>query len=183
VALTFRERLLQEFAARRSVNRRYSLRAFAAMLDVDHATLSQIFRGKRSVPAQKIGAWGRKLKLLSAEVAVYGALARVLDERTRLDEVRLKHWGMEVLSLLLDPAHLGILQQTRTAGFRPDSRRIAQQLDCSVDAVNVAVSRLLRLGLLDAASPETWRDKTGLDDLTLKNFREFVATRLTTPDT
>src|SRR5262245_10458292 len=74
LALTFRERLMQEFAARRRINKRCSLRAFAAMLDVDHATLSQIIRGKRNVPAQKISAWGRKLRLLSAEIAVYGAL-------------------------------------------------------------------------------------------------------------
>ena len=32
---------MQEFAARRVVNARYSLRAFANLLGVDHATLSQ----------------------------------------------------------------------------------------------------------------------------------------------
>jgi hypothetical protein len=151
------------------------------MLEVDHATLSQIFRGKRSIPAQKIGAWGRRLKLLPAEIAVYSALARVLDERVRLDEQRLKNWGTEILSLLVDRTHLEILQVSRSAGFRPDSRVIAKRVGCSVDDVNVALSRLLRLGLLEALGRDTWRDNTGLSELSLRSFREFIATRLTTP--
>ena len=74
--LTFRERLIREFETRQAVNGRYSVRAFAALLETDHATLSQILRGKRSVPVERIAAWGRKLKLPPEEAAVYAAVAR-----------------------------------------------------------------------------------------------------------
>jgi len=38
----FRARLRDELARRRQVNRRYSVRAFADLLAVDHSTLSQV---------------------------------------------------------------------------------------------------------------------------------------------
>ncbi len=42
--------LQDEFERRRARNARYSLRAFARALEIDHSTLSKKVRGKRAVP-------------------------------------------------------------------------------------------------------------------------------------
>lgn len=179
--LTFRERLIREFETRQAVNGRYSVRAFAALLETDHATLSQILRGKRSVPVERIAAWGRKLKLPPEEAAVYAAVARIADENARLKEEQLRHWAAETLALLTQPIHREMLRLSRLKGFRADSRWIANEAGVSVDEVNIALSRLLRLGLLEVAAAGVWTDKTGLAEITPASFRKFVAERIPSP--
>ena len=181
MSVTFRDRLEKELAARRAVNSRYSMRAFAALLDVDHATLSQILRGKRSVPAERIAAWGRKLKLSPEEAAVYAAVARIADENARVKEEQLRHWAAEMLALLTQPVHREMLRLSRLKGFRADSRWIANEAGVSVDEVNIALSRLLRLGLLEVVAAGVWTDKTGLAEITSASFRKFVAERIPSP--
>ena len=57
--------------------------------------------------------------------------------------------------------HHAILELTRLASFTPDVRWIARVLDVPVDDVNVAVTRLARLGLLDMQSRTRWVDTAG----------------------
>ena len=181
LAVTFRERLMQEFAARRAVNARYSLRAFAGLLGADHATLSQILRGKRQVPLERIGVWARKLKLSPEETAVYAAVARIADEQARAANEALRHWAAEMMALLGQPVHREMLRLTRTKGFKSDSRSAAQAIGVSVDEVNIAFSRMLRLGLVEVGGDGVWRDKTGLAQITPQSFRKYVAERVKSP--
>ena len=69
----FRQQLKQEFLKRTAKNEKYSLRAFAAMLEINHATLSGMLAGKRSVTkgsavkiAGKLG-WGPEVLLAHRE--------------------------------------------------------------------------------------------------------------------
>ncbi len=179
--VTFRDRLDQEFVARRQLNNRYSLRAFAALLRVDHATLSQILRGKRGVPAHRIAPWARRLNLATEETAVYTAIGRLADEESRLHQERLRHWAAETLALLTEPVHRELLNLSRQPEFRGDCRWVAGRLGVSVDAVNVALSRLLRLGLLEMTAKGIWREKTGLSEITTQQFSTFVAERMPSP--
>src|SRR6185369_8942189 len=145
----FRERLEQEFAARRVKNPRHSLRAFAAFLGADHSTLSQILRGSRRAPAAQIRAWCRKLGLTQEEAAVYIAAEHVPDDATAQRQHQLRHWTAESLGILTERAHWEIVRLSRAEGFQPDCRWIAQEAGLTVDQVNVALSRLLRLRLLE----------------------------------
>ena len=172
---------MQEFAARRAVNARYSLRAFAGLLGADHATLSQILRGKRQVPVERIGSWARKLKLSPEETAVYAAVARIADEQARAANEALRHWAAEMMALLGQPVHREMLRLTRTKGFKSDSRSAAQAIGVSVDEVNIAFSRMLRLGLVEVGGDGVWRDKTGLAQITPQSFRKYVAERVKSP--
>ena len=76
-------RVLQsEFDRRRAVNTHYSLRGFARSIGVDHASLSQILRGRRRLTARSVHALGRRLHLPPGDIAEYAALeheAAVLD--------------------------------------------------------------------------------------------------------
>jgi hypothetical protein len=53
---------------------------------------------------------------------------------------------------------LAILELTRRAEFRADSRWIAAQLHISVDEANIALHRLLHLDLLRMTTADRWVD-------------------------
>jgi len=134
---SFRVYLQSEFTTRRARNPRYSLRAFAKGLNVDHSSLSQWMRGARPISARTIDALGRRLKLNSKQVRLF-----------------IEHRGAA-------SPDLAILDLIRRADFKPDSRWIAGELRLDTDAVNVAIQRLLRLELLRMPSPHQWIDMRG----------------------
>ena len=149
--LEFRDGLEREFDARRQKNPRYSLRAFATFLGTDHSTLSQILKGSRRVPAASIRSWARKLGMSREEAAVYVASEHVPDAATATRQGQLLHWTGEARSIVTETAHWEIVRLSRMKTFRADCRWIAQQIGAEVDDVNMAFSRLLRLGLLEGA--------------------------------
>jgi hypothetical protein len=170
----FRERLEQEFAARRKKNPRHSLRAFAAFLGTDHSTLSQILRGNRRTPAARIRAWSRKLGLSPEEAAVYIAAQHLPDAATAQRQEQLRHWTAEAIGIVTGNAHWEIVRLSRTAGFRADCRWIAGQAGLTVDQVNLALSCLLRLGLIEIGPDGKWQDLTGLSSLSERQFRKLA---------
>ena len=103
--MAFRERLQIEFEARRSKNSRYSLRAFAALLGVDHSTLSQILRGSRPVPPGRIRVWAQKMGMTKEEAAVYVAASHVSTIEVSRRAQQLLHWTAEALAVINEPAH------------------------------------------------------------------------------
>ncbi len=114
----FRRRLQQELAERCSRNPRYSLRAFALWLRVDHSTLTQLIRGIRPITPATVGCLGVRLGLDRVEVDGYltGSMAiGPVDGATLSD---------------------AILRLVGRPGFRPDSRWIARTLGVTSDDVN-----------------------------------------------
>src|SRR3954447_4373844 len=114
--VTFRALLVAERERRRAANARYSLRSFGRDLGVDHATLSQILRGKRRLTARTVRALGRKLRPPAAQI---GELCALENESA-------------VLAAIDRP------------NFQADSRWIATVVGIPLDEVNVAIQRLLR---------------------------------------
>jgi hypothetical protein len=174
----FRERLCGEFEMRRKRNGRYSIRAFSTFLRTDHSTMSQIVRGARRVPANRIEAWAKKLGVGDEEIAFYIAAESVPDPAVHARNEQLRHWIAEAASITRGPIHFKILELARTPSFRGDCRWIAAQLDASVDEVNVAFSRLLRLRLIAADRREKWTDLTGIPQLTEREFLGLALARV-----
>ena len=112
------------------------------------------------------------------EAAVYATTAGIADEVEAAREDELRRWAAELLSLLTEPAHWQILKLARAPGFRLDNRRLARETGASIDAINIVLSRLLRLGLIETDKTGVWRDLTGLKDITPSAFRKFAVTRL-----
>ncbi len=175
---SFAERLRQEFEARKEKNARYSLRAFAILLGADHATLSQVFRGTRCVPVAKIDSWARRLGLDRAEAQAYVAAAHAPDDATLARQHQLRHWSAEALAVVTDRTHFEIVRRLHLPGFRKESRWLAQQVDASIDQVNIVLQRLLRLGLISMPPGDAWHDLTGLRALTEKAFRRVALARV-----
>ena len=166
----FTARLEHEFKERCKANPRYSLRAFAAFLGTDHSTLSQIIRGKRRTPGRRMRSWARKLGLDPEEAVAYIAAEHLSDDRSVRRESQLRHWSAEALGVVMDRIHWDILRLCGQPDFRPDSRWIAERAGSTVDQVNVALARLLRLGLIELTSTSRW---TGLTPSTVKTERDF----------
>jgi transcriptional regulator with XRE-family HTH domain len=173
----FRKRLEREFATRREKNSRYSLRAFATFLGADHSTVSQILRGTRPVPAARIRAWGKRLGLSAEEISAYIAAGHVPDAQVLDRQKQLVHWTAEAMSIVTEPVHYEIIRLSRSKAFRADCRWIAKETGFTADEVNIAVSRLLRLGLIEMHR-DRWRDLTGLAELNPEKFRKLALAKV-----
>jgi transcriptional regulator with XRE-family HTH domain len=154
-AESFRERLQRELAARCGRNPRYSLRGFANFLGVDHATLSQILRGKRAVTATTIRRLGVRIGLDNAELERYGA-----TERRPVAPARERRLAEDAAAALEWHAY-AILELMRLREFRPDVGWIQRVLGVPADDVNIALQHLMRLGFLRMKSRDEWQDLTG----------------------
>ncbi len=154
---SFRLCLQSELARRCARNVQYSLRAFALHLGVDHSTLSQWLRGRRPITARSIETIGAKLGLS------VDAIQRYLEHAGRDDGASTPADVLtgETVSVIADWYHFAILELTRLEEFRCDSRWIARVLDISVDEVNLAMQRMIRLDLLDMESADRWVDRSG----------------------
>ena len=106
--MRFQSILADEFARRCQINPRYSLRAFALSIGIEHSTLSQLLRGRRTITWKSI----------------------------RTITPKMRSTGSSVLN-------------SAGSGVKFDSRRIAQNLNLTVDEVNVALTDLCMFGLIE----------------------------------
>src|SRR5262245_49576172 len=172
----FRLYLQSEMARRLSSNPQYSLRSFALQLGINHSTLSQLLRGKRALTPRMIKNLGERLGLRPEEIEAFIARERQAADTIVSREIR---WlTMETVALLSDGSHRAILEMTLMEGFVPDTRWIARALDLTVDEVNMALSRLTRLGLLEMASANRWVDRSGVNLSNGDGFAQQVIRRL-----
>ncbi len=125
-----RHRLERELAQRCSRNPRYSIRAFARWLQVDHSTIARILRGARPVTAATLARFEAKLA------------AAGLADRSPAE-----------VPLATADAILGLVDRP---GFRPDSRRLARTLGVTVDAVNCSLFDLVRTRRLVMTDRRRW---------------------------
>ena len=70
-----------ELARRRRVNPRYSLRAFARSVEMEHSTLSQLLRGKRPMTWKAIRTLSGNMRWLGASVLALQAQRGRFDSR------------------------------------------------------------------------------------------------------
>lgn len=126
--MDLRHTLAAELAQRQQRNRRYSLRAFARDLGTDHASLSQVLRGRRTLSPRLARQFGARLHLAEADI---------LDacEQHNAD---------------------AILRMARTKIFQSDSRWIATRTGLPLDAVNAALTRLLHERRLVMRGARDW---------------------------
>lgn len=126
--MRFRDLVATEFERRQRHNPRYSLRGFARLLGIHHATLSRLLGSGRPVKSRTIVMLGPRLGLAPAEIAQIVAAEDAAAVIT------------------------GIERPT----FRPDSRWLASVTGISVDRVNMALDSLLRSRRLQMRSAKQW---------------------------
>jgi transcriptional regulator with XRE-family HTH domain len=173
---SFRERLQAELAARCERNPGYSLRAFANYLGIDHATLSQLMRGKRTMTEATVRRLGERIGLASGEVDAYASRG----EPVQAGSAQVRALAEDAAQVFGRWHAFAILELMRLRAFRPDVRWIARVLGVSATEVQVALQHLLRLGFLQMESPACWRDLTGgailrEEDFTMLALERFAA--------
>lgn len=157
---TFRNRLRSELAARCGRNPRYSLRAFANFLDIDHASLSQMMRGARACTAQTIRRLGARIGLTAEEIARYIAAAELkLDHAQPATDNR--KLADDAAVILGSWSAFAILELMQLKEFRPDVRWIARMLGIESDEVQIMLQHLIRLDFLQMKEAGKWIDLTG----------------------
>lgn len=174
---SFRHFLQAELARRCARSRQYSLRAFAKFLEMDHSTLSQLLRGRRRLTERTVRRCGMRLGLDAESVAEFICAEQCANpsDDAALGEVR--RLASETASLVAEWQHYAILELTRLEDFCPDSRWIARVLGLGVDEVNIALQRLLHLGMLTMDRPDRWSDRTGDTTASLRGFTQAALTR------
>jgi uncharacterized protein (TIGR02147 family) len=178
---SFRLFLQQELARRCSRNSQYSLRSFALQLDKDHSTLSQLLRGKRPMTEKTIEQIGSKLGLERDLIDSFIAREKLAGPHDApLAEVNefAQQLTQDTAELVSNVYHYAILELLRLAEFRPDSRWIARVLGITTDEVNVALNRLIRLGLLSMEAIDRWADKSGDTTASFDEFTGIAIERL-----
>src|SRR4029079_18602590 len=84
--VTFRSVLQREWDRRRARNPRYSLRAFGRLLGTDHATLSQILRGRRALTGRTVDRYAKRIGVDGTLYKIESELiARIRRRRFRPD--------------------------------------------------------------------------------------------------
>ena len=148
--------LEREYLTRRRQNPRYSMRAFASLLDLPSGRVSQLLSAKRRFTPKL----GKKI----AERLGYdpNRARRVLEliEQSRKPHISIEseEIGSEAGALVLldmdqfesiaDPLHFSILSLLETEGASGDPAFIARRLRVSRVEARTALERLLRLGLV-----------------------------------
>jgi transcriptional regulator with XRE-family HTH domain len=164
-----------ELARRCSANQKYSLRAFALQLDIDHSALSKLLRGRRQFTPAMIGRLGARLKLPNSQIQQFIRRETLRPSNPSTDEMR--RLLRDTASLVTSLRHFAILELVRLDGFRADSRWIARVLGLTVDEVNIALTRLIHLELLEMTSRERWTDRSCE---TCENVDDFAYTAIRT---
>lgn len=120
--------LRAELERRQARNPRYSLRALARDLGLNHGTLSRLLHRRRRLTAAAARAIAKRLDLPST----------VVDRAC------------------CDADDAAVIGAVRTEGFVPSSRHLATHSGLPLDAVNAALFRLLRAGVLSMPSRDRW---------------------------
>lgn len=140
--------LRDELKSRQAKNPNFSMRSFARWLGVSPAQLSQLLSGKRPMTIKM--ATNISIKLGLSPVEYSELLNSYLLESNRVPESQpISSLSEDQFRLIADWYHFAILSLTKLPRAKSDSQWIARQLGISVAEAREAVSRLIRLGLLE----------------------------------
>jgi uncharacterized protein (TIGR02147 family) len=148
----FRLWLQNELAERCKRNSRYSLRSFAALIEVEPSAVSQIIAGKRNASTKLITRICNKLSVNPAQIDVF-----LKECMKKNDSVSNLNTSEEDFVLMAEDAfayisnwyYAAILELTFTQDFNYDIQWMAKTLSLTQSEIKIAVERLLRLGLLE----------------------------------
>jgi len=158
--LDFRTLLHQELADRCKRNPSYSLRAFAAQLEIDASTLSKILKGKRPLGPQLVQKLGSSIGLNTKEISVFSKIADKKEDKSA-EQMTFEQITYDRFAVISDWYHFAILELMQVNGFRTEPAWIAKALGMERAEVTAAIERLQRVGLLKVQNDGTWNDISG----------------------
>jgi uncharacterized protein (TIGR02147 family) len=161
---SYRTFLKEQLAERLKRNPAYSARGFAQRLGITPPFLSEILKGKKNISGEKALQFSVRLGLETEEAEYFSLLAQLETVREPLLRESLlnrmgalnPHAAANVQDLSVDQFrsisdwyHLAIRNMTALAGFQLTPRNVAKRLGISTVEAELAIERLLRLGLIE----------------------------------
>jgi transcriptional regulator with XRE-family HTH domain len=116
--IVFRGLLARELARRSARNQRYSLRAFARHLRVDHATLSQWLRGRRTITPRTVALLTPRLGATAGGAPEVAILALVPVASFQADS----RWIARTLGVSVDEVNMAVQRLLRRGRLRMATR-------------------------------------------------------------
>ena len=162
-ASDYRAILKEELDGRCQQNPRYSLRAFARDLELAPSRLSEILNRKQGLSrkgatriAEILGFHGEERDMFCDMVVSEHARSKTEREVAKIRLAKYQNADEDVVQLQLDAFkvisdwyHMAIIDLSRLGEFKTDPRWIARKLRITPIQAELAIDRLLRLGLLE----------------------------------
>lgn len=150
--LDFRDFLQAEFIQRCRKNTRYSLRAYAKSLQIDHSTLSQILRGKRNLTRKTILKLSECLEITEEQLNSF--LQSFEKNGGKLNEYQ--SLSLDMYAVIGDWYHFAIFELITVSHFKQDFKWIASKLGLKESEAQQAVERMMRVGLIRTDENGRW---------------------------
>lgn len=149
--------LHDNFMVRRGRNPRYSLRAFAKSLNIDHSTLSQILRGKRNLTKSMVLRLSLSLNLKLTDKEIEKIVVSAEEEKNQQNYHSL---SLDTYAMISDWYHHALYELMNLSDFKQDFDWIAKTLRIEKKEAHEAFDRLQRLGLIEVSRNGRWRQKS-----------------------
>jgi uncharacterized protein (TIGR02147 family) len=160
-AMTYRDLLNREFAARCARNPHYSLRAFARDLKFLPSRLSDVMNGRQGLSAASATHLAHRLSLSKTECQWFAASVESQHARSQARRVsaqktleameansRYRRLRDDVFAVVADWYHFAILELVSVSDFQPTPEWIGRKLGITPAVAALAVERLISVGLL-----------------------------------
>jgi uncharacterized protein (TIGR02147 family) len=171
--------LINELQSRREKNPRFSLRAFARILEMSPAHLSCLINGKKNLTPKQAQKIASRINLSESECQdLVQDLAGFRKKDFRLPELQILH--DDDFKLISDWYHFAILSLGKLPN-RANAQWIANQLEIDPGVAWDAFHRLQRLGLLNVKNgrfSQTSKPLTTKPDLPSQAVRKYFAQTL-----
>jgi uncharacterized protein (TIGR02147 family) len=191
--LDYRFLLQDELDLRRKKNASYSLRAFAKHLGVSPAYLSQLFSQKRGLSEKVAFQFAQKLNWKGAKKKIFVELIRYektkdVDTRHNLlrditsykKNIKYRDLRIDEFEFIAQWIHAALLEMISLKNFRAEPKWLAKRLGVSQTDIEVALRRLLRIGLLKFENSVLVKSDTHfrIRDISSEAIRQFHKTHL-----
>lgn len=170
--------LQAELVERCRKNPRYSLRSFAASLDMDASSLLKIISGKRSPSAKTIEKICDRLSCSPTQRDHFlkkSKVKKVIEPTLSKEDFHLM--AEDAYECMTHWYYSAILELTYVENFTDDPKWIARSLGITVTEVNIAIERLKRLGLVSDAEGKLVKTHRSLTNfvpgLSTSSHREY----------
>jgi len=165
--------LRDELENRMRGNSRYSMRAFARDLQIAPQIMSQVLKGKKGISSSKAAQLSEKLGLSPKEAIYFGDLVTLAHARSesarKIAELRIsrsksgKSFDLlqeDTFKVISDWHHYAIVELTRLKNFDVCPESIAKALGIQVHEARQAITRLIKIGLLEETGGSLRSTKT-----------------------
>ncbi len=156
--VTLQQILINKFEEMRIRNPQFSRRAFSRRIGLSPGATSELLNGKRQVSAKVVERIVSRLSLDPQERAELLAFFKKKED-VQIDKVDPSYLQLSAdqFCVIGDWYHFAILTLMRTKDFKSDSGWISKRLGLTSSLVRKAISRLVRLGLVDKTQNGNWK--------------------------